>query len=77
MAITRGLVGVQPAISDAHPGLKGDDRAGPRRAPAALHRPPCVTCGGHARRHQHDLLGALIRSIFTAPRRPTGALAAG
>ena len=36
--VARGLVGVQLAISDAHPGLEGRDRQGPRLAVAALHR---------------------------------------
>jgi transposase-like protein len=34
---------------------------------AALHRPLPARPQGPARRDQHDVLGALIRSIFTAP----------
>jgi transposase-like protein len=60
-------VGVQLAISDAHPGLKA--------APAKVLGAPWQRCTvhllrdlrGHARRDQHDVLGAVIRSIFTAP----------
>jgi putative transposase len=57
---------VQPAISDAHPGLK-----------AAL--APVLSAAwqrwtvhflrdlrGHVRRDQHDAIGAIVRSIFTA-----------
>jgi putative transposase len=65
--VARGLVGVELAISDAHPGLK-----------AALEQvlgAPWQRCTvhflrdlrGHVRRDQHDALGAIIRSIFTAP----------
>src|SRR5512133_2969231 len=65
--VARGLVGVQLAISDAHPGLKA--------ALATVLGAPWQRCTvhflrdlrGHARRDQHDALGALIRSIFTAP----------
>jgi transposase-like protein len=55
------------AISDAHPGLKA--------ALAKVLGTPWQRCAvhflrdlrGHVRKDQHDALGALIRSIFTAP----------
>src|SRR5512142_1384559 len=64
--VKRGLVGLQLAISDAHPGLK-----------AALEQVlgcPWQRCTvhflrdalGHARKDQHGLLAALIRPIFRA-----------
>ena len=64
--VARGLVGVQLAISDAHPGLKA--------ALAQVLGAPwqrCTVhflrdCLGHARKDQHGLLGALIRPIFSA-----------
>jgi len=64
--IARGLVGVQLAISDAHPGLKA--------ALAQVIGAPwqrCTVhflrdCLGHARKDQHGLLAALIRPIFRA-----------
>src|SRR5829696_1009395 len=64
--VARGLVGVQLAISDAHPGLKA--------ALAQVLGAPwqrCTVhflrdCLGHARRDQHGVLGALIRPIFRA-----------
>ena len=64
--VARGLVGVQLAISDAHPGLKN--------ALAQVLGAPWQRCTvhflrdlrGHVRKDQHDLLGALIRAIFTA-----------
>jgi putative transposase len=64
--VARGLVGVQLAISDAHPGLKA--------ALAKVLGVPwqrCTVhflrdCLGHARRDQHGLLAALIRPIFRA-----------
>src|SRR5919202_1178926 len=64
--VVRGLVGVQLAISDAHPGLKA--------ALAQVLGAPWQRCTvhylrdlrGHVRRDQHDALGAIIRSIFTA-----------
>jgi transposase-like protein len=64
--IARGLVGVQLAISDAHPGLKA--------ALAQVLGAPWQRCTvhflrdlrGHARKDQHDALGAVIRQIFTA-----------
>src|SRR3954470_23573614 len=64
--VARGLVGVQLAISDAHPGLKA--------ALAQVLGAPWQRCTvhflrdlrGHVRREQHDALGAIIRSIFTA-----------
>jgi hypothetical protein len=65
--VARGLVGVQLAISDAHPGLKA--------ALAKVLGAPWQRCTvhflrdlrGHVRKDQHDARGALIRSIFTAP----------
>jgi putative transposase len=67
--VARGLVGVQLAISDAHPGLKA--------ALAKVLGAPWQRCTvhflrdlrGHARTDQHDALGAVIRSLFTAPDR--------
>jgi putative transposase len=64
--VARGLVGVQLAISDAHPGLKA--------ALATVLGTPWQRCTvhflrdlrGHARKDQHDALGAVIRSVFTA-----------
>jgi len=64
--VARGLVGVQVAISDAHPGLKA--------AIAKLLRCPwqrCTVyflrdCLGHARREQQPMLAALIMPIFNA-----------
>src|SRR4051794_1708210 len=68
--VARGLIGVQLAISDAHPGLK---TALARVLGAAWQR--CTVhflrdCLGHARRDQHGLLGALIRPIFQASSGP-------
>jgi transposase-like protein len=65
--VARGLVGVQLAISDAHPGLKA---AIARVLGASWQR--CTVhflsdLRGHCRKDQHDALGALIRQIFTAP----------
>jgi hypothetical protein len=65
--VTRGLVGVQLAISDAHQGLKA--------ALARVLGAPWQRCTvhflrdlrGHVRRDQRDALGAIIRSVFTAP----------
>jgi putative transposase len=65
--VVRGLVGVQLAISDAHPGLKA--------AIARVLGSPWQRCTvhflrdlrGHCRKDQHDALGALIRQLFTAP----------
>jgi transposase-like protein len=65
--VARGLVGVQLAISDAHPGLKA--------AIARVLGSPWQRCTvhflrdlrGHCRKDQHDALGALIRQLFTAP----------
>ena len=64
--VARGLVGVQLAISDAHPGLKA--------AIARVLGSPWQRCTvhflrdlrGHCRKDQHDVLGALIRQLFTA-----------
>jgi transposase-like protein len=64
--VARGLIGVELAISDAHPGL--------RAALATVLGAPWQRCTvhflrdlrGHVRRDQHDALGAIIRSIFTA-----------
>jgi putative transposase len=60
-------VGVELAISDAHPGLKA--------ALAQVLGAPWQRCTvhflrdlrGHVRRDQHDALGAIVRQIFTAP----------
>jgi putative transposase len=65
--VARGLVGVQLAISDAHPGLKA---AIARVLGASWQR--CTVhflrdLRGHCRKDQHDALGALIRQLFTAP----------
>ena len=64
--VARGLIGVQLAISDAHPGLKA---ALAQVLSAAWQR--CTVhflrdALGHARRDQHGVLGALIRPIFNA-----------
>ena len=64
--VARGLVGVQLAISDAHPGLKA---ANARVLGASWER--CTVhflrdLRGHCRKDQHDALGALIRQLFTA-----------
>jgi putative transposase len=64
--VKRGLVGVQLAISDAHPGLKA--------AIAQVLGCPwqrCTVhflrdCLGHARRDQQPMLAALVRPIFNA-----------
>src|SRR5437764_3490227 len=64
--VARGLIGVQLAISDAHPGLKA--------ALAQVLGAPWQRCTvhflrdalGHARKDQHGLLAALIRPIFNA-----------
>jgi hypothetical protein len=64
--VARGLLGVQLAISDAHPGLKA--------ALATVLGTPWQRytvhffrdLRGHARKDQHDALGAVIRQIFTA-----------
>ena len=64
--VARGLIGVQLAVSDAHPGLKAALAqvlgAGWQRCTVHFLR----DCLGHARRDQHGLLGALIRPIFNA-----------
>jgi len=68
--LARGLVGVQLAISDAHPGLKA--------ALAQVLGAPwqrCTVhflrdCLGHARKDQHGVLAALIRPIFQAASGP-------
>jgi putative transposase len=64
--VSRGLGGVQLAISDAHPGLKA---AIARVIGAPWQR--CTVhflrdCLGHARKDQHGVLAALIRPIFNA-----------
>jgi putative transposase len=67
--VARGLVGVQLAVSDAHPGLKA--------AIAQVLGCPwqrCTVhflrdCLGHARREQQPMLAALIRPIFGAEGR--------
>jgi putative transposase len=64
--VKRGLVGVQLAISDAHPGLKA--------AIAQVLGCPwqrCTVhflrdCLGHARRAQQPMLAALVRPLFNA-----------
>jgi transposase-like protein len=64
--VKRGLIGVQLAISDAHPGLKA--------AIAKVLGCPwqrCTVhflrdCLGHARRDQQPMLAALIRPMFAA-----------
>jgi putative transposase len=62
--VARGLVGVQLAISDAHPGLKaalGQVLGCPwQRCTVHFLR----DCLGHARKDQHGLLAALIRPVF-------------
>jgi putative transposase len=64
--VARGLVGVQLAISDAHPGLK----AAIARVLGAPWQRGTVhflrDLRGHCRKNQHDALGALIRQLFTA-----------
>jgi putative transposase len=62
--VARGLVGVQLAISDAHPGLKA---AIAQVLGCAWQR--CTVhflrdCLGHARRDQQPMLAALIRPLF-------------
>ncbi|MCC7024341.1 MAG: IS256 family transposase [Thermomicrobiales bacterium] len=65
--VERGLVGVELAVSDAHPGLKA--------AIAQVLGCPwqrCTVhflrdCLGHCRRDQHGMLAALIRPIFNQP----------
>jgi putative transposase len=64
--VRRGLVGVQLAISDAHPGLKA---AIAQVLGCAWQR--CTVhflrdCLGHARRDQQPMLAALVRPIFGA-----------
>jgi putative transposase len=64
--VARGLVGVQLAISDAHPGLKA---AIARVLGSSWQR--CTVhflrdLRGHWRKDQHDASGALIRQLFTA-----------
>jgi transposase-like protein len=69
--VGRGLIGVQLAISDAHPGLKA--------ALAQVLGAPWQRCTvhflrdlrGHVRKDQHDALGALIRQLFTADSQAT------
>jgi len=68
--VARGLVGVQLAVSDAHPGLKA---AIARVLGTAWQR--CTVhflrdLRGHARKDQHDALGAVIRQLFTAADGP-------
>ncbi len=65
--VKRGLVGVQLAISDAHPGLKA--------AIAQVLGCPwqrCTVhflrdCLGHCRSDQHGMVAALVRAIFNQP----------
>jgi putative transposase len=64
--VGRGLAGVQLVVSDAHEGLK---QAIARVLACPWQRCPVHflrDCLGHARRDQHDRLGALIRPIFQA-----------
>jgi putative transposase len=63
--IKRGLVGVQLAISDAHAGLKAAIAKvlGCSWQRCTLH---FLDRLGHARKDQHGLLAALIRSVFNA-----------
>jgi putative transposase len=65
--VARGLVGVQLAISDAHPGLK--TAIARVLGTAAWQR--CTVhflrdLRGHCRKDQHDALGAVIRQLLTA-----------
>src|SRR3954449_325148 len=64
--VARGLVGVELAISDAHPGLKAAlaQVLGTRWQRCTVHF--LRDCLGHARRDHHGLLAALIRPIFNA-----------
>src|SRR6059058_5150526 len=64
--VKRGLVGVQLAISDAHPGLKAalEQVLGAPWQRCTVHFLRDVL--GHARKDQHGLLAALIRPIFRA-----------
>ncbi len=67
--VARGLLGVQLAVSDAHPGLKA---AIAQVLGCAWQR--CTVhflrdCLGHARREQAPMLAALIRPIFAAEGR--------
>jgi putative transposase len=64
--VARGLVGVQLAVSDAHPGLKAalEQVLGTAWQRCTVHF--LRDCFGHARKDQHGLLGALIRPIFAA-----------
>jgi putative transposase len=64
--VARGLIGVQLAISDAHPGLKTAlaQVLGTTWQRCTVHF--LRDCLGHARKDQHGLLGALIRPIFQA-----------
>jgi putative transposase len=64
--VARGLVGVQLAVSDGHPGLKA---AIARVLGSSWQR--CTVhflrdLRGHCRKDQHDASGALIRQLFTA-----------
>ena len=64
--VKRGLVGVQLAISDAHPGLKAalEQVLGCAWQRCTVHF--LRDALGHARKDQHGLLAALIRPIFRA-----------
>jgi putative transposase len=64
--VARGLVGVQLAISDAHPGLKASlaQVLGCPWQRCTVHF--LRDCVGHARKDQHGLLAALIRPLFNA-----------
>ena len=52
------------------PGPEGRAREGPRRAWQRCTVHFLRDCSGHARKDQHDALGALIRPIFTAAAAP-------
>jgi putative transposase len=67
--VARGLIGVQLAISDAHPGLKAalEQVLGAPWQRCTLHF--LRDCLGHARKDQHGVLAALIRPIFNASSR--------
>src|SRR5438874_7525759 len=64
--VKRGLVGVQLAISDAHPGPKAalEQVLGCPWQRCTVHF--LRDCLGHARKDQHGLLAALIRPVFRA-----------
>ena len=67
--VARGLIGVQLAISDAHPGLTAalEQVLGAPWQRCTVHF--LRDCLGHARKDQHGVLAALIRPIFNASSR--------